>query len=210
MKLKMPPNQQASNQTGFTLIEMIGVLAVIAILASLLIPKVFSAIADAKINNTAVGVETVKTAIADHYGKYGRFDTFFGTNTPPGFTAGTTYTNYDINVLMPEALLDKPFQTKLGTSWTVQFRNCAAVGAVGDTDPSYALDGGANNTATGQYVVECIIAGVPEADAQSLSQKLDGPGMSTPLGTPDHVGRVKYGAPDATGATIVYVYLTHR
>ena len=65
---------------AFTLIEMIGVLAVIAILAALLIPKVFSAINDARVNGLCVTCETLKTAVADHYGKYGRLDATFGTN----------------------------------------------------------------------------------------------------------------------------------
>ncbi len=51
-----------SNRQAFTLIEMIGVLAVIAILAAVLIPKVFSAINNARVNNAAMSVQTVKTA----------------------------------------------------------------------------------------------------------------------------------------------------
>jgi prepilin-type N-terminal cleavage/methylation domain-containing protein len=58
-------------RAGFTLIEMIGVLAVIAILAALLIPKIFEAISNARVNNAAVNTQTVKTAIADHYAKFG-------------------------------------------------------------------------------------------------------------------------------------------
>ncbi len=56
---------------GFTLIEMIGVLAVIAILASMLIPKIFEAINSARVNNAAVSYNAMKTAVMDHYGKYG-------------------------------------------------------------------------------------------------------------------------------------------
>src|SRR5213079_1357914 len=56
---------------GFTLIEMIGVLAVIAILASMLIPKIFEAINSARINNTVQSYNAIKTAVMDHYGKYG-------------------------------------------------------------------------------------------------------------------------------------------
>jgi prepilin-type N-terminal cleavage/methylation domain-containing protein len=41
MKIRTSPANRAINQSGFTLIEMIGVLAVIAILAAVLIPKVF-------------------------------------------------------------------------------------------------------------------------------------------------------------------------
>src|SRR6266571_2290022 len=121
MKLNTLSNNQVRKQSAFTLIEMIGVLAVIAILAALLIPKVFNAIADAKVNNAVVSAETVKTAIADHYGKYGKFDTLYGTNTLVATTAAP-YTNYDTTVLIPEGLLDKPFQTKVGTNWTVQIR----------------------------------------------------------------------------------------
>src|SRR4051812_13117928 len=93
---------------GFTLIEMIGVLAVIAILAALLIPKVFGAINDARINSAVVGCQTVKTALIDHYGKAGRWDSVNGTVltsfSPP-------IQGYDTNVLMAEGLLEKPFVT---------------------------------------------------------------------------------------------------
>lgn len=58
--------------SGFTLIEMIGVLAVIAILAAVLIPKVFEAISNSRVNNTAMSCNTVKTAVADHYAKLER------------------------------------------------------------------------------------------------------------------------------------------
>lgn len=210
-----PPNKRAFNQSGFTLIEMIGVLAVIAILAALLIPKVFSAIADAKINNTVVGSETIKTAIADHYGKYGRFDAIFGTNTITATTT-TPYSGYDTNVLMLESLLDKPFQTKLGTNWSITMAVCdPGSNTVSAANNSFCLDGnGGKNEASGQYVMEAIIAGVPEADALAISQRLDGPSLSAPSsstapGAGDLNGRVKYDGANG-GATTVYIYLTHR
>ena len=71
MKLHAANNRKPR---GFTLIEMIGVLAVIAILAALLIPKVFNAINDANINTAVVGAQTVKTAVVDSYAKNGGFD----------------------------------------------------------------------------------------------------------------------------------------
>jgi type II secretory pathway pseudopilin PulG len=192
---------------------MIGVLAVIAILAALLIPKVFSAIADAKINNAVVSAETVKTAVADHYGKYGKFDTISGTTTLT--IPSTGYLGYDTNVLMPETLLDKPFQTKLGSGWAVQVRPCLTTyGAPGPTDAGYSLDGNATNNVVGQYVVEAVISGVAEADAQAISQRVDGINLSasspnTAAGTGDLKGRVKYDGASG-GATTVYIYLTHR
>ena len=222
MKLNTPPDKRAIHQSGFTLIEMIGVLAVIAILAALLIPKVFNAIADAKINNAVVSAETVKTAIADHYGKYGRFDTIFGTNSTPFASGSLPYSGYDTNVLMFESLLDKPFQTKLGTGWTISLVAAEAPGTAviadgtltGAGDASYCLDGNTatKNEAAGQFVMEAVITGVAEADAQAISARLDGPALSTTtIGQDDLVGRVKYKAPTtAGGATTVYIYLTHR
>src|ERR1044071_4050175 len=70
MKTNSGLNRAGSRRNqGFTLIEMIGVLAVIAILAAVLVPKVFEAINNAKVNNAAMSCQTVKTAIIDHYAK---------------------------------------------------------------------------------------------------------------------------------------------
>ena len=94
---------------AFTLIEMIGVLAVIAILAALLIPKVFNAINDARVNNVIVSYETIKTAVTDHYGKCGALNlTTNGAPCTPGQLAA-----YDTGVLLPEGLIDKPFTVKI-------------------------------------------------------------------------------------------------
>src|SRR5688500_1356317 len=93
--------------SGFTLIEMIGVLAVIAILAALLIPKIFEAINNARINNAAINVQTVKTAIADHYAKFG---SLASSNGVP--ITAIPSVDYDV-VLLQEGFTDKPFSTKL-------------------------------------------------------------------------------------------------
>ena len=204
---------------AFTLIEMIGVLAVIAILAAMLIPRVFSAIADAKINNAVVSTETIKTALADHYGKYGKFDAIYGTNGITVPSGATGYPAYDQNVLMPEGLIDKIFQTRLGTNWTVQVRACNTLGATpSTTDQSYSLDGYGTNNAAGQYVLEAVIFGVAEADAQAISARIDG--APTPsaqsltqgqIGAADDtLGRVKYAKGTSGSPTAVYIYLTHR
>src|SRR5262245_23524561 len=87
---------------GFTLIEMIGVLAVIAILASLLIPKIFEAINNARINNCAMSIQTVKTAVADHYAKYGSIA------SSNGVVQTVPINNFD-TILLTETFLDKPF-----------------------------------------------------------------------------------------------------
>ncbi len=54
-------------QYGFTLMEMIGVMAVIAILASIATPKIFEAIEDSKVSAYLQEVNTLKTAAAQYY-----------------------------------------------------------------------------------------------------------------------------------------------
>src|SRR6266478_2526742 len=93
---------QKSARKGFTLIEMIGVLAVIAILASLLIPKIFEAINNSRISNASLSYNTVKTALADHYAKFGSILSSNGTS----FAVGTSVLlNFD-KVLVSEGFLD--------------------------------------------------------------------------------------------------------
>src|SRR5256885_6291884 len=96
-------NNQRKFTRGFTLIEMIGVLAVIAILASILTPKIFEAINSARINNTVKSYNAIKTAVMDHYGKYGALN-FNGSTQAPAVAAELAA--YDTGILLPEAMID--------------------------------------------------------------------------------------------------------
>ncbi len=62
-----------SAQKGFTLVEMIGVMAVIAILAAIAAPRVFDAIEDAKVTSLVQQINTFKTAATQVYKDTGRF-----------------------------------------------------------------------------------------------------------------------------------------
>src|SRR5437867_4235623 len=155
MKISSSPK---SALNGFTLIEMIGVLAVIAILASLLIPKIYEAINNARISNASLSYNSVKTALADHYAKFGSLLSSNGT------IVTAPINNFDA-VLVAEGFMDKPFQVKIGlpgnTNTFVQVvagtSNNVAVTA---TSPAYDLDGDATipNDAAGSAVVECVIS----------------------------------------------------
>ena len=219
MKVKSATTSRASSRglQGFTLIEMIGVLAVIAILAAVLVPKVFEAINNARINNSSMSCDTVKTAIADHYAKAGSLNADDTTGTPVVISLATPFDGFD-KVLMKEQFLDKPFAVKIGdgiaTNNTVRLKDItgyALAATVDGTDTTgFALSGGTTNTAVGSVVVEAVIGNVTAADAQALSTRIDGVTMTeTALTTPDTQGRVKYATP-VGGVTTVYVYLTHR
>src|SRR5678809_499256 len=105
MKIRTSPAHRAINQSGFTLIEMIGVLAVIAILAAVLIPKVFEAINNARVNNAAMTINSAKTACVDHYAKYGSFPVDGSSGTPVAIAAPNDPLLFDL-VLVKEGLMD--------------------------------------------------------------------------------------------------------
>lgn len=191
------------------MIEMIGVLAVIAILAALLIPKVFEAINNSRINNAAVSYNTVKTALTDHYAKWGSLVSSNGTTIVPG--AGTALV-FD-KVLLMEGFLDKPFIVKVGdgTGNHVEVMPGLATNTVASvSNTAYDLDGGGIENDAGPVaaaVVQAVITGVTENDAKDLNDRLDGPTLGSALGTDDTKGRVKYAAGTPT---TVYIYVTHR
>ncbi len=207
MKISQLKKKEAK---AFTLIEMIGVLAVIAILASLLIPKIYEAINNARISNTTLSYNTVKSALADHYAKFGALTSSNGVTITAGANEAL---NFD-KVLIAEGFLDKPFDVKIGTGSFVEVvPGVTAATAVDATDAAYDLDGSGTtvNDAAGSAVVQAVIPNVSGGDAQALSLLLDGPAMSTtnaPTLT-DLKGRVKYAAP-GSGSTTVYIYVTHR
>ena len=202
--MKYQPTSR-QNRKGFTLIEMIGVLAVIAILAALLIPKVFSAINSARVNGVTVSVDTAKAAIADHYGKYGKFNTVFGT-TDLG-TVGVITNNFD-KILLAEGFLDKPFTAKVaGGDPSTNAVLRLVDGVTGNAGGGYKLDGLTVGTTNGSFLVEAVLYGVGKQDAKDLNDLIDGASLGAAVGALDDKGRVEFAAGDST---TVYIYVTHR
>ena len=195
---------------GFTLIEMIGVLAVIAILASMLIPKIFEAINSARVNNAAVSYNAMKTAVMDHYGKYG---SILVSNTIPFVVPSPASSNYD-KVLLSEGLSDKLFTVKIGdgTANTV-IRVIPMIAAATPTGATanYDLDGdGVSDTGGTGNLVEAVITGVAIADAIELNNRLDGVALGdSNTANPDIRGRVMY-ANGGGGTVSVHIYIAHR
>jgi len=213
--MKVQRNKNLRRQ-GFTLIEMIGVLAVIAILAALLIPKIFNAINDARVNNAVVSYNTIKAASAEHYAKYGAFDkTAAGASVPAGTsphppgTAGVAGMAYWDGQLLSEGFSDKLFLVKIGTN-SFATVTAGTPGTLAFVAPSvYDLDGvNGNDVTNGNWIVEAIIEGVAGTDAKDVNDRLDGdtgPFVVT-VGANDIAGRVK----DVSTAGTRRIYVTHR
>lgn len=213
-------------RAAFTLVEMIGVLAIIAILASLLIPRVFQAIGDSKISNAASSCNSVKAAVNEYYGKYGLIA------GPKGATLGLTNAadiseDWDLNVLVAEGIAEKPFSVRIGNGLLGSTANGSRLrvinisGNANTVDPvadlangAYNLDGSTNaaalNDVTGNLLVEAVIEGVDAQDAKDFNDRLDGPALGVAnLTTADSRGRVKYTTP-VGGKTDIRVYMAHR
>jgi len=218
--MRIISKQSRKSNQAFTLIEMIGVLAVIAILASMLIPKIFESINSARVNNGAVSCNTVKTSIADHYAKAGTLPVDASGVNP--VVLALPIEQYDHVPLLKEGFLDKPFAVKIGdgvidaTHTRVRGFDSSALtlgGAVTATaDTGFDLDGSGaatGNDVVGSVCIEAVITGVTSSDAVDFNNRVDGPALGAAVGVQDLAGRVKYATP-AAGITTVYVYLTHR
>lgn len=193
----MNTSKKQSQFAGFTLIEMIGVLAVIAILAALLLPKVANSISEAKVNNAASTYQTIQTAATDHYGKWNGFNLSNGTNLNQA-----NLNAWDTGCLMPEGFLDKPLALKIGSSYGVH----VVTGPQSNGGAGYSLDGTTIGTTNMAYVVEIAVTNVAPQDAYDLSTTLDGASLTpATAGTQDTKGRVTY-----DGSSILYMYIAGR
>lgn len=208
----MKTNKQIKVNKGFTLVEMIGVLAVIAILAGMLIPKIFEAIKNSRINSTLEAYNTLVAAVNDHVGKWGKFCDPGGTNIT---SISSTYAQYfDSKVLFPEGRITAPAYAKIrvgeGTTTTETLVELVKGASTTTGAGGYDLDGdGTIDTANAAWVAELKIKDVSAEDARELSIRLDGlPYSATNLTSEDGKGRVAYAAP-TDGKTTVYIYIGH-
>ena len=214
-----------NHQRGFSLVEMIGVLAIIAILAVVIVPKVFSTIASSRVTNAVGSITSVKSAVTDFSGRYG---------TVPLTTANSRFDD----LLITTGLLDSRFVVKIGTQpanpivagavwtnvagvWTAaggasqaaQSRIISLVSSVAAPSAAaganFRLDG-VTDLPANSLVLSAVIVGITAIEAQSLSLKIDGAALSQPTtATADNNGMVVYAAPVA-GITTAYVYLTYQ
>jgi prepilin-type N-terminal cleavage/methylation domain-containing protein len=220
------PSDRIRKEQAFTLVEMIGVLAIIAILASLLIPRVFQAIGDSKISNSASTANSIKAAVNEYYGKYGLIAGPKGVALTLSGSPGTAE-DWDLTTLVAEGFAEKPFSVRIGNGKIGSANNGSrlrVINIAGNTTNSapadaaadlangaYNLDGtSTTNDISGALLVEAVIEEVDAQDAKDFNDRIDGPNLgSLTLTNADQAGRVKYIAP-TNGKTSVRVYIAHR
>ena len=185
-------------RSGFTLIEMVGVLAVTSILAAILIPKVFEAIHRANIVQAAVGVGTAKTTLVEHVARFGSL-AIDGSVSPPATVAldGTDARASDFDlVLLKEGLLDAPFAVRIGFGYVELLAGIGTSVGPDGTNAAYDLDGGElPNDASGTVVAKAVIVDVTLEDARELNDLIDGRALGENNSGNDFRGRVKYAKP---------------
>jgi type II secretory pathway pseudopilin PulG len=202
------------------LIEIIGVVAVIAILAAVLTPRVINVIARGKVNGTAQSLASLKTATTDYVVKNGSLPNRDGTgSTNAAVTAG----RFDAD-LVAGGFTEKLFACAIGVQTfdesaltsRAHVRSQVATSAASVTDPTATVGGNNFNLdrdpATADFtsshkIVAAFIPGVGLADAVELNKILDG---DTNTGTAaDTTGRCIYSAAAADNTVTVYVYVAH-
>jgi len=214
--------------SGFTLIEMIGVLAIIAILAVIVVPKVFSTIAGSRVTGAVASINSVRSAVTEFAGRYGtvplttansriddllmtagmlenRFTVKIGTQPGSTLVTGATWANTTGTWATTNAGTSQAAQSRIICSTSTVAAPSTAAGA------NFRLNG-ATNLPAGSRVVAAVLVNVSGSDARDLSLRIDGDAYSqTVATTADNSGKVVYAAPDpTTGLTTAYVYLAHQ
>lgn len=190
-----------NTQKGFTLMEMIGVIAVIAILASMATPMIFEAIRNARISAQAEGINALRTAVAQYYSDTGEFP----VHNPASTAAGARRLMAD-HSSTPIAgwngpYIEKELENHIGTS-QIYLSN--------QTSASYQFDLDGDGTVDTSDVSVLRLDGVSDAEAEKLSDILDGDAGGSGSAAWNAAGRVKRFGTNSDHASVLLVYISRR
>ncbi len=186
---------------GFTLVEMIGVLAVIAILGSVATPKIFAAIEDAKVSAYVQQVNTLTSAVAKYH-----VDTGLWPRHVPSH-AQQRYHQLMVNDLdgtNPIPGWQGPYLEKEMTHHLSQSAY-QDLFLANNNDPNWACDLDGDGTLDGQFVIYRSDT-VSDKLAEKISNIIDGDGGVTG-GTKDWKKAGKVRRYQGTSSSILEVCL---
>jgi prepilin-type N-terminal cleavage/methylation domain-containing protein len=209
------PQGTRRSQKGFTLIEMIGVLAIIAILVAAIGPRIFDTIQDSRITNAVTFVRTLESATTRYFADVG---TLQALNNATGAAVNP---NNDANArlladmlslqqapvtaglwsrwrgpYMPDLRLNNP---PIGTTMFVEARNGTGPALAAANNTAWDLNGDGASNAAGRQIIALEIRGVPQAQFERVDAILDAGIGDTPAEKQAR-GRVKWNA--ANGGTL--------
>ena len=216
-----------THRRGFTLIEMIGVLAIIAILVAAVAPRIFEAIADSKITSATTTVKTLQSAVVKYYADVGTLYPLTAAGVPAVSLNGTStaagYTATLPNILALAAA-SAPATTglwpKFRGPYTEQFTTtnpvlgatmtlsavAAVAGAATTTNLNFSLANNATTTfAAGTQLVYLTFTGVGQNEFQKIDAILDD-GIGALLADKEAWGKVKW---EPTTSTLM-IYVAHK
>jgi len=189
-----------SKQRGFTLMEMIGVMAVIAILVSVATPMIFDAIRNAKVTAFVEDVNMIKGAVAQYYEDTGNFPTHI-----PSDTRDRNKRLMKNDATSPVSGWDGPYLEKdLGNPFT----EGAYAAVLVSTNANYQFDLDGDGTADTSSVAFIRVDQVSDEEAKSISDIFDNDGgVDSGSDAWNAGGRVKrYGVnSDHTHVLLIYV-----
>jgi prepilin-type N-terminal cleavage/methylation domain-containing protein len=213
---------------GFTLVEMIGVLAIIAILMALLLPKVFSLIASSNARSLVAAVRTYETSVISYFADVGSLYPLNITGVPTAETGGDSTTAISLGARLTLDMSDPlntganqwprfrgPYVEKFNTTnvpgfgATILMPTALAIALATPTTGTnigwdLKGDDGNNDLATGAQAAYLQITGVTVGDAEEIDGIID-PGIGGTQAERQLRGRVKY---DTVGGQL-FIYLAH-